>query len=124
MTTFTDNKNGFAAHLKAWFEGLRSRIHDLLASSVNWIEHEINLNKGKVEGDLLDFLKQCAKDSVEAAARTPGDGEAKALAAFTAFSADIATKGIVLAQNTCKILLENAYADFKASMETVNELSH
>lgn len=116
MSKFTDFRNSLEDKVSEFFTSLKAKILDALEAGVNSLEKAAADNESKVEGDIVDFFKQTASDSVIAASTTGGSNADKAAAALASFTASLATKGIALAENDAKLLLESAYANYKASL--------
>lgn len=115
MSAWTDKRDTFWATIDGWFKSLEGRIESLLSNGATAIATAVTANAATFEGDIVAFLEQAAKDAVTAAESAPGDGQAKMLVALASFGAALATKGLALAENEARILLENALAGFKAS---------
>lgn len=115
MSEWTDKRDAFWAHVESFFTTLKGRVTALLEAGVESVTTAISTAAPAFEGDIVAFLKQTALDCVVAAETTGGDGQAKMAAALATFLTDVTAKGIPLAQNDARIILENAVAAFKAS---------
>lgn len=119
MSAWTDKRDAFWNSVSNFFESLEYRIEGLFSAGAHAVAIAIKNNAATFQGDIVAFLKQAAMDAVAAAASTPGTGEAKMLAAIASFTAELATKGLALAENEARLILENAYAEFKASQKAL-----
>lgn len=106
--------NDVTTGVSKFFTKLKARVVDLLSASASSVAKAIADNADKIEGDAVTFFERTAADAVSKAAATPGTPEAKAAVALSTFLADLPS-GVVIATNDAKILLENAYANFKAT---------
>lgn len=98
-----------------WLKGLGAKIAHLLSPAVSVLEQAFKANEGKIEGDIISFVEGAATQAVAAAATNGGTPDEKAAFALSSFLSTITSKGMAFGTNEAKLLLENAYANWKAS---------
>lgn len=98
-----------------WVKSLSARVAKLLAPAADAVTKAIHDNAHLIEGDAVTFFEDAAKEAVSTAAASTGTAEEKAGVALTTFFGILASKGITWGTNVAKILLESAYANWKAS---------
>lgn len=115
MSAWTDFRNHIEDSIGGFFTSLKARVSTMFDAGVDAVTKAIETSAPQFEGDIVAFIKQAAIDAVSAANAVEGDGQAKMAAALTSFGVSLATKGLVLAENIARIILENAVATFKAA---------
>jgi hypothetical protein len=96
------------------FTSIKGKLETFFENGAAAIAASITKQLPQAEQDIVDFIKQAALDAVAAAETIPGGGVAKMTAAIAALGADLAGKGITLAETELRALLENALLLFKA----------
>lgn len=114
MSAWTDFRDKIENKVSEFFTSLKAKVVALFEAGVDVVEDEIAKNKDQLGDDAIAFVKDAAAQSVAAAAAKGGTPLEKAEYALTYFLGILATKGVQFGINAAKLIIENAYADFKA----------
>jgi hypothetical protein len=116
MSAWTDKRDAFWATVEGWITTLEGKLEGLFTAGAAAIAKSIEEQKPKIEGDVKDFIKKAADDSVKAAEGTDAKGQGKMEIALTTFWGILETVGLQLAENEARLILEGAVAALKLAI--------
>jgi len=97
------------------FTSVKAKLVSFLTKGASAVATSIAKQLPQAEADIEGFVEQAAMDAVSAAEAAGGSGTAKMAAALASLASSLTTKGITLAENELRLLIENALLAFKAA---------